>query len=118
MPAVVKSTEGSFSGIREDDGIIACPLDAKKLRYLSLNSYDFIINILYIHILHFAIIYGQLLYISVIDSDRCTASTYAIKMAGTDGGVYNSIHFNFTFIYIALIGGLHTAGRAARRFGS
>jgi hypothetical protein len=33
MPAVVKSTVGSFSGIREAEEITACPLDRKKSRY-------------------------------------------------------------------------------------
>ncbi len=33
MPAVVKRTVGSFSGIREADEMTVCPLERKKSRY-------------------------------------------------------------------------------------
>lgn len=42
MPAVVNSTEGSFSGIRLAEGITACPLSLKNLRYFSLKNCDVI----------------------------------------------------------------------------
>ena len=47
MPAVVNSTVGSFSGISDAEGMTAWPLDAKKLRYISLRDSDvsFFINL-------------------------------------------------------------------------
>jgi hypothetical protein len=40
MPAVVKRTDGSFSGTSEADGMIACPRASKKARNVSLISRD------------------------------------------------------------------------------
>ena len=37
-PAVVKSTVGSFSGISEAEGMIACPFDSKNFRYMARSS--------------------------------------------------------------------------------
>jgi hypothetical protein len=38
MPAVVKSTEGSFSGTNEAEGMMTCPFERKKLKYTFLSS--------------------------------------------------------------------------------
>ena len=38
MPAVVKSTVGSFSGMSEAEGITACPFDLKNDKYISLRD--------------------------------------------------------------------------------
>jgi hypothetical protein len=38
MPAVVKRTVGSFSGIRDAELMKLCPLDLKKSTYFSLIS--------------------------------------------------------------------------------
>ena len=35
MPAVVKRTVGSFSGMTDAPGIILCPLDSKNFKYIS-----------------------------------------------------------------------------------
>src|SRR3989338_2255962 len=44
MPAVVKSTVGSFSGIKEAEATIVCPLFLKNSRYFSLSSLAVIIR--------------------------------------------------------------------------
>jgi hypothetical protein len=44
MPAVVNNTEGSFSGMREADGIIAWLLDLKKFKYALISSFLFIVK--------------------------------------------------------------------------
>jgi hypothetical protein len=42
MPAVLKSTEGSFSGTREADGIIVCPRFLKNSKNLERISSEVI----------------------------------------------------------------------------
>src|SRR3989344_8550415 len=44
MPAVLKSTEGSFSGTSEAEGIILCPLFSKNFKNLDLISFDCILE--------------------------------------------------------------------------
>jgi hypothetical protein len=44
---VVKSTEGSFSGISEAEGITACPRFSKKLKNFCRISFDVIVYYLY-----------------------------------------------------------------------
>ncbi len=47
MPAVLKRTEGSFSGTNEAEGIILCSLFSKKVKYFFLSSLEFIFIIDY-----------------------------------------------------------------------
>ena len=48
MPAVVKSTVGSFSGINDAPDICLCPLETKKSMYSFLSSFAVISFIFYL----------------------------------------------------------------------